>query len=111
MLDPLQHHGHGLQQVEDPLLVARGEDSLAIVTGAVRDPGAGQHLVHRPPALDQLLLSQGVFLLAADISLEHLGSLSLNHSDSSKKFIVKVMLDFLLHLHTYFSFPSFDTDL
>ena len=83
VLDPLEHHGHGLQQVEDSLLVARGEDCLAVVTGTVRDPGAGQHLVHRPPALDQLLLSQGVFLLAADISLEHL--LSLNHSDSSKQ--------------------------
>ena len=72
MLDTLEQHGHGLQEVEDLPLVAGGDHGLAVAAGAVGDLGAAQHLVHRPPALDQLLLSQGVTFLGADISFEQL---------------------------------------
>ena len=72
VLNTLEQHGHGLQEVEDLPLVSRGDHGLAVAPRAVGDLGAAQHLVHRPPALDQLLLSQGVILLGADISFEKL---------------------------------------
>ena len=71
VLDPLEHHGHGLKQVEEPLIIAGGDHGLAVAAGAVGNLGAAQHLVHRPPALNQLFLS-GVVNLGSGISFEQL---------------------------------------